>query len=70
MKLLSENLGNGIEECSRDGWEEEVGQHVDHGGGDGEGGEQRAGVWGDLGSGCVVYLLGPSCRELRTVVDV
>ena len=69
-ELLSKNLSDGVEEGGRDGGEEEVGQHVDHGGGDGEGGEQRTWVWGDLGFGCVVYLLGPSCRELRTVVDV
>ena len=33
-KLLSEDLGDGVEEGGRDGGEEEVGEHVDHGGGD------------------------------------
>ena len=50
-KLLSKNLGDGVEEGGRDGGEEEVGQHVDQGGGDGEGGDKRAGVWR---LGCVV----------------
>ena len=70
-KLLSEDLGDGVEEGGGDGGEEEVGQHVDHGGGDGEGGEQRAGIWiWDLS--CVLLGAGrrESRRELRTVVVV
>ena len=64
-KLLSKNLSDGVEEGGGDGGEEEVGQHVDHGGGDGEGGEQRAGVWRLGCGGC-----GAGSCELRTVVIV
>ena len=68
-KLLSEDLGDGVEEGGGDGGEEEVGEHVDHGGGDGEGGEQRAGIWiWDMG--CVLLGAGRSRCELGTIAIV
>ena len=66
-ELLSKNLSDGVEEGGGDGGEEEVGQHVDHGGGDGEGGEQKAWIW-RFSCGCAG--LGASGSELGTVVVV
>ena len=63
--LLSKNLCDCVEEGCRDGREEEVGEHVDDGGGDGEGGEERAWVWRLGCGGC-----GAGSCELRTVVIV